>query len=104
VTGEPVLSARNLQVGYRTPKGPLWAVDGIDLDLYPGESIGLVGESGCGKSSLGRALVNLMPPGGQVRGTARIGHQDVVGASVRTLRRMRGEHVALVFQEPMTRT
>ena len=103
MTGEPVLSARDLRVGYRTPKGPLWAVDGIDLDLYPGESVGLVGESGCGKSSLGRALLNLMPPGGQVRGSARVGDQDVVGASANTLRRMRGEQVALVFQEPMTR-
>ncbi|QBI21515.1 ABC transporter ATP-binding protein [Egibacter rhizosphaerae] len=108
----PVLSVSDLRVGYRTPRGPLWAVDGVDFELRPGEALGLVGESGCGKSSLGRALLNLMPPGGQVRGRVELaprgthegeGPVDLVNASERQLRRIRGERASLVFQEPMTR-
>lgn len=100
---EPAVSVRGLRVGYRTPDGPLWAVDGVDFDIQPGESLGLVGESGCGKSSLGRALLQLMPPGGVVRGRVEVGGEDLVGAAEATLRRRRGEDVSLVFQEPMTR-
>jgi peptide/nickel transport system ATP-binding protein len=99
----PVLAVRGLRVGYRTSRGPLWAVDGIDLDVAPGESVGLVGESGCGKSSLGRGLVQLLPPGAGVRGSVRLDGQELVGASSGSLRRRRGEDIALVFQEPMTR-
>ncbi len=100
---EPVLSVRNLRVGYRTERGPLWAVDGVDFDVRPGESLGLVGESGCGKSSLGRALMKLLPPGAVARGSAVLAGEDLVSASPSTLRRRRGEDIALVFQEPMTR-
>ena len=100
---EAVLRARDLRVAYRTAQGPLWAVDGVDLDVHRGESLGLVGESGCGKSSLGRALLQLMPPGGVVRGSVRLDGQELVGAAPATLRRLRGDDLALVFQEPMTR-
>ncbi len=99
----PVLSVRGLKVGYRTTRGPLWAVDGIDLEVAPGESVGLVGESGCGKSSLGRGLVQLLPPGAGVRGSVRLADEELVGTSSGSLRRRRGEDIALVFQEPMTR-
>jgi peptide/nickel transport system ATP-binding protein len=99
----PVLSVRDLRVGYRTVRGPLWAVDGIDLDVAPGESVGLVGESGCGKSSLGRGLVQLLPPGAGVRGSVRLDGEELVGSSASSLRKRRGDRIALVFQEPMTR-
>jgi peptide/nickel transport system ATP-binding protein len=99
----PVLKVRGLKVGYRTHRGPLWAVDGIDLDVAPGESVGLVGESGCGKSSLGRGLVQLLPPGAGVRGSVEVSGQELVGAGRARLRRRRGEEMALIFQEPMTR-
>jgi oligopeptide/dipeptide ABC transporter ATP-binding protein len=107
-----VLQVRELRVGYRTPQGPLWAVDGVNLDLREGEALGLVGESGCGKSSLSRALLNLMPPGGRVDGEIRLaargdgpgeGELDLVAASRSQLRGVRGNRVGLVFQEPMTR-
>src|SRR5699024_9952532 len=61
---DTAVTVRNLRVGYRTPDGPLWAVDGVNFAIRRGESLGLVGESGCGKSSLGRALMQIMPPGG----------------------------------------
>ena len=99
----PVADIRGLRVGYRTPRGPLWAVDGIDLQIAPGESVGLVGESGCGKSSLGRGLVQLLPPGAGVRGSVELDGEELVGASASALRRKRGDDIALVFQEPMTR-
>ncbi|MFW5933580.1 MAG: ATP-binding cassette domain-containing protein, partial [Actinomycetota bacterium] len=104
---DPVVSIRGLRVAYRTSRGPLWAVDGTDLDIYPGQSVGLVGESGSGKSSLGRALMRLLPPGGAVRGSVQLTRDtdtiDVVQASDAELRRMRGDDIAVVFQEPMTR-
>lgn len=99
----PALRVRDLRVGYRTARGPLWAVDEVSFDIHPGESLGLVGESGCGKSSLGRGLLQLLPPGGAVRGSVRLGDRELVGASPRQLRQIRGEDAALVFQEPMTR-
>jgi oligopeptide/dipeptide ABC transporter ATP-binding protein len=108
----PVLRVNDLRVGYRTPQGPLWAVDGVDLEVAPGEALGLVGESGCGKSSLSRALLNLMPPGGLVTGQITLAARgdgpgerelDLVGASRSELRSVRGNRASLVFQEPMTR-
>lgn len=100
---QPVVRVRDLRVAYRTERGPLWAVDGVDFDVYPGESLGLVGESGCGKSSLGRALMQLMPPGGVVRGSVELNGEELVGAKASRLRKRRGEDVSLIFQEPMTR-
>lgn len=99
----PAVSVRDLRAGYRTADGPLWAVDGVDFEIQPGESLGLVGESGCGKSSLGRALLQMMPPGGASRGRVEVGGENLVGAPESRLRQRRGEDVSLVFQEPMTR-
>ncbi|MDX1620663.1 MAG: ABC transporter ATP-binding protein [Nitriliruptorales bacterium] len=98
-----VVRATDVRVAYRTERGPLWAVDGVSFEVHPGESLGLVGESGCGKSSLGRALVQLMPPGGVVRGSVELLDEELVGAKDARLRKRRGEDVSLVFQEPMTR-
>lgn len=103
IPSKPAAAVRGLQVGYRTPEGPLWAVDGVDFDIYPGESLGLVGESGCGKSSLGRALMRLMPAGGAVQGRVEVAGENLVDMPESRLRHWRGEDVGLVFQEPMTR-
>ncbi|MPZ74035.1 MAG: ATP-binding cassette domain-containing protein [Nitriliruptorales bacterium] len=99
----PVLQVRDLSVAYGTPRGSLGAVDRISFDLYPGESLGVVGESGCGKSSMGRGLMQLLPAGAEVSGSATLAGRELVGASDQQLRRLRGEDIALVFQEPMTR-
>ncbi|MDA3920199.1 MAG: dipeptide/oligopeptide/nickel ABC transporter permease/ATP-binding protein [Salinisphaera sp.] len=97
------VSVRDLRVGYRTPKRPLWAVDGVDFDIRYGESLGLVGESGCGKSTLGRALMQLLAPGCRAYGSVRLGGEELIGQSERRLRQKRGDDVAMIFQEPMTR-
>ena len=100
---QPVLEVRDLSVAYGTPRGSLAAVDRISFDLYPGESLGIVGESGCGKSSMGRGLMQLLPGGAEVGGSVKLAGEEFIGASAQRLRRARGEELALVFQEPMTR-
>ncbi len=102
-TGDVVLETSDLRVSYGTPRGRLVAVDGVDLTLRAGESLGVVGESGCGKSSLGRGLMQLLPAGGEVSGSVLLAGDELVGSSGGTLRRARGEDLALIFQEPMTR-
>lgn len=102
-TTDNVLEVRDLQVAYGTPRGSLQAVDGVSFDLAAGESLGIVGESGCGKSSLGRGLLQLLPPGAAVGGSVRLRGEELIGVDRGRLRRARGEDIALVFQEPMTR-
>jgi peptide/nickel transport system ATP-binding protein len=95
-----VLDVRDLRVWYSSARGPVRAVDGIDLYIEPGEIVGLVGESGSGKSTLGRGLLGLLPHGARMDGDVAL-HGEPVDA--RELRRRRGSQVGLVFQEPMTR-
>jgi oligopeptide/dipeptide ABC transporter ATP-binding protein len=102
-TDRPVLRVRDLRVAYGTARGSLAAVDGVSLDLAPGESLGLVGESGCGKSTLGRGLLQLLPPGAAVGGSVELDGRQLIGLDRRSLRRVRSEELALVFQEPMSR-
>ena len=99
----PALSVCDLRVAYGTARGSLMAVDGVSFDLHPGESLGLVGESGCGKSSLGRGLMQLLPRGAAVGGSVRLGDTELIGLGRRQLRTVRGDDMALVFQEPMSR-
>lgn len=104
-----LLSVENLQVSYpqrggvADPRSIPWAVNRVSFQLRAGERLGLVGESGCGKSTIGRALLRLLPPGAEVRGQIQFGDTPVLGLAAAELRRFRGEAVALVFQDPMTR-
>lgn len=103
MTGDPVVSVRELRVYYGTPRGPVRAVDGVSLDIGPGEVLGLVGESGCGKSTLGRGILGLLPEGAVSDGEVLYGGRNLVGMAYRELRRLRGPDLGLIFQEPMTR-
>lgn len=100
----PLFSVENLRVAYPQRRGQSgWAVDGVSLMLKPGEKLGLVGESGCGKSTLGRAAMRLLPEPTQIEGRVSFGGESVFEMNSSRLRRFRGEAVALIFQDPMTR-
>ncbi|MCC3603535.1 MAG: ABC transporter ATP-binding protein [Microcoleus sp. PH2017_29_MFU_D_A] len=99
-----LFSVENLRVAYPQRRGQSgWAVDGVSLALEPGEKLGLVGESGCGKSTLGRAAMRLLPDSTLVEGRVGFGGESVFEMNASRLRRFRGEAVALIFQDPMTR-
>jgi oligopeptide/dipeptide ABC transporter ATP-binding protein len=100
---EAALSVRNLRVYYGTLRGTVRAVDSVSLDIAAGEVVGLVGESGCGKSTLGRGIMGLLPDGAQTDGEVLYGGMNLVGMSVKELRKLRGPGLGLIFQEPMTR-
>ncbi|MFB2975478.1 dipeptide ABC transporter ATP-binding protein [Microseira sp. BLCC-F43] len=101
-----LFNVENLRVAYPSRKYSResnWAVDGVSFTLQPGERLGLVGESGCGKSTLGRAAMRLLPPQTRIEGGVTFAGQSVFDLDSAQLRRFRGEAVALIFQDPMTR-
>lgn len=99
-----LFSVENLRVAYPQRRGQSgWAVDGVSLTLQPGEKLGLVGESGCGKSTLGRAAMRLLPDSTLIEGRVAFSGESVFDMNASRLRRFRGEAVALIFQDPMTR-
>ncbi len=99
---EPSLSVRDLSVEFDTPEGVVRAVDGVSFDVFPGETVALVGESGCGKTMTALAILGLVPrPNGSVAsGEIRCGGRDLLGLSNRELRSIRGSVASMVFQEP----
>ena len=103
---ESLFCVENLRVAYpsrRSAAKPQWAVDDVSFTLDAGERMGLVGESGCGKSTLGRAAMRLLPASTRIEGRVRFAGQSVFELKPNQLRQFRGEAVALVFQDPMTR-
>ncbi len=100
-----LLAVNNLRVAYphQSQAEIIWAVDDVSFTLNPGERMGLVGESGCGKSTLGRSIMKLLPEGSQVTGVIDFQGKSVAELNKEELRQFRGEVVALVFQDPMTR-
>ncbi|HXK18608.1 MAG TPA: ABC transporter ATP-binding protein [Polyangiaceae bacterium] len=93
---EPLLTVEDLRVHFNVESGTLKAVDGVDFQLFPGETLALVGESGCGKSTLAKALVGLNPI---TSGAARLRGEPITGISRKALRRYRSE-LQLIFQDP----
>jgi peptide/nickel transport system ATP-binding protein len=98
VTAEPLLSVRDLHVTYRTRGEPVPAVRGVDLELAVGETLGVAGESGCGKSSLAGALLRLLPQGTEVTGEVLLDGEDVLKMRPGRLRAVRWTELAIVFQ------
>jgi oligopeptide/dipeptide ABC transporter ATP-binding protein len=100
---KPLLSVEDLRVEFWTERGTVYAVNGITFDIAPGETLGIVGESGCGKSVTSLALLGILPRAGKVStGTAMLGDRDLFRLSERELRRVRGRDIAMIFQDPMT--
>ena len=99
--GRPVLELEQLRLRY--PGSEQWTLDGLNLSLEPGETLALVGSSGCGKSTVARAVMQLLPQGTVCEGRLALTGQDPRQLRRPQLRRLRGEAVGLVFQDPMTR-
>ena len=101
---QPLLAVRDLRITFRTERGFARAVDGVDLDVQAGETVALVGESGCGKSVTALAILRLVEPDGTVGvgSSVKLEGRDLLALPMRELRAVRGNHVSLVFQEPAT--
>jgi oligopeptide transport system ATP-binding protein len=102
--GEPLLSVRGVKTRFFTADGVVKAVDGVSFDLYSGQTLGLVGESGCGKSVTALSIMRLIPspPGRIVDGEILFEGRDLLKLSDERMRRVRGNKIAMIFQDPMT--
>jgi oligopeptide transport system ATP-binding protein len=98
----PLLCVRDLSVSYPSRAGTTRALDGVSLDLDPGEFLGIVGESGSGKTQLLLAMLGLNAQGAQLAGSIQYRGQQLLGASQRTLATLRGRRIGMIFQDPMT--
>jgi ABC-type dipeptide/oligopeptide/nickel transport system ATPase component len=99
-----LLEVRDLRTTYARDDGPVHAVDGISFDVAAGETVALVGESGCGKSAIALSLMRLLPPNGRVEAGSRIAFdgRDLLSLDERAMRDLRGRRLAMIFQEPAT--
>ena len=99
----PVLSIRGLRVEFALRRGVLTAIDGVSFDIGRGEVLGVVGESGAGKSVTGAAIIGLVdPPGRIVGGEIRLGGERIDGLSEAAMRAVRGRRIGMIFQDPLT--
>ena len=100
---EPLLAVDDLRVEFWTDRGTIYAVNGISFEIAAGETLGIVGESGCGKSVTSLALLGILPRAGRVAGgTARFEGRDLLRLPDRELRQIRGKEIAMIFQDPMS--
>lgn len=99
---KPILSIENLHITFSTPDGDVEAVKGLSLELFPGEILGIAGESGSGKSQTWMAPLGLLADNSRVSGKISFGGRDLLNLNVRDLNKVRGAELAMVFQDPMT--
>ena len=100
---DPLLSIKNLTVVFKTRLGEVPVIDDVSFSIAPSEILGIVGESGCGKTMTSLAIMRLMPEQGKITsGSIRLSGEDLVVASEARMRGLRGNEISMVFQEPMT--
>ena len=99
----PILSVENLRIVFDTRHGELTAIDGVSLDIAPGEILGVVGESGAGKSLTGTAIIGLLDPPGRIAGGAiRLEGERIDNLPPEAMRKVRGRRIGAIFQDPLT--
>jgi oligopeptide/dipeptide ABC transporter ATP-binding protein len=99
----PLLSVQGLRVGFATEEGVVQAVDGVSFDLRPGEVVAIVGESGSGKSVTAQTIIGLTRANNaRIEGSVKLGGEELTSAGDAEMRQLRGERVAMIFQDPMT--
>lgn len=100
----PLLRVKDLTVEFRTMDGTVLAVDAVSFNIWPNETVGLVGESGCGKTVTGLSILRLIPtpPGRIVAGSIEMDGRDLLSLDTGDMEKLRGSEVAMIFQEPMT--
>tara|TARA_B100000959_G_scaffold143636_1_gene150781 strand:- start:5461 stop:6453 length:993 start_codon:yes stop_codon:yes gene_type:complete len=97
----PVLSVKGLKTWFHTRDGIAKSVDGVDLQVQPGEVLGIVGESGCGKSVTALSIMRLIPPPGRIEsGKIEFNDKDLLSLSPNEMAKLRGEHISMIFQDP----
>jgi len=99
---QPLLEVKDLRTVFQTKEGTLKAVDGVSFELTPGETLGIVGESGCGKSVTALSIMRLQAPGRIVGGKVMFKGQDLTRLTDPEMREIRGKEIAMIFQDPMT--
>src|SRR5215217_2427228 len=101
---EPLLEVNNLSVAFDTSRGDVQPVRDVSFAIYPGQTVALVGESGCGKSVTAMSVLRLIPspPGKVLGGRVMFDGRDLLRLSEREMRSVRGGQIAMIFQEPMT--
>jgi len=98
----PLLQLRRLSTRFRTLEGTVTAVDGVDLEVHRGETLGLVGESGCGKSVTALSILRLLRPPAEIEGEILFEGRDLLALDPEGIRGVRGKAISMIFQEPMT--
>ena len=99
----PLLEIDNLHTEIRMKQATVHAVDGVSLHIDPGETLGIVGESGCGKTMTALSIMNLLPVGGHItKGNIRLEGRDIGGLSDEDMRTVRGNEIGMIFQDPLT--
>jgi len=102
LSDSPLLQVENLKIEFQTDRAKILAVDGIELALGKGKTLGLVGESGCGKSVTALAVMGLLPPHARISGNIYYREKDLLQLSKKEMNSIRGNQLAMIFQEPMT--
>ncbi|WP_033306317.1 dipeptide/oligopeptide/nickel ABC transporter permease/ATP-binding protein [Streptomyces iakyrus] len=100
--GQPVLAVENLAIGFDGRHGGVDVVDGVSFEVHPGEVLGLVGESGCGKSLTALAVMGLQPKGARVRGRVRFRQRDLLAEPMRVRRGLLGHEMAMIYQDALS--
>ena len=102
MSGAPLLEVQDLRVTLQTPRGQADALRGISFTLQRGQTLGLIGESGCGKSITALALMGLLPDAATLAGSLRLEGRELIGLPEDAWCKLRGNRMAMIFQEPMT--